>query len=350
MLLSLLLLGIPAIGYARGSTVLVTQTFPTISSVGGGPPCVVGGNPDQKVCISSDQDNMAPLAAPWLTVSRYNLSVNWTVTYGAWLANSSALFEWTNAKTAVVDLSLNSFLHGVFNASEGKSGTVSFVMTSDKPLLTLTVASLLTPESVGWNGENLTWRYDAPSASVIATVGFSPGVLTFHFFGPGGGVPPGSFPLLPGLTNFPQLDLVPDFGDIVAFSCANVTLSDPRPIDEVAATRLWVFDWGDGTAQTRTASPTATHLYGSPGVYAVTMTVQRANGTALAYAGRVDTTAGSCGLHIARQIGFVILLFSTGILAVLSFFPRKRTKVEKKRMRRKALGCALAVVVLVVIV
>ena len=321
----------------------------------GGPPCNVGGNPDAKTCVSSNQDGVAPLEAPWIVVTRANPAVNWSFVYGVWVLNSSVLIDWTNARSATIDLSLNPTLHNIVNVSERGAVKVYVTMAADTPYVAINVEHISPPSSVTLRGANITWRYDASLAggTLTFTPTFTPtftsGVLAIGFPGSGGGGTPTMVPYLPGLTNFPQLDVIPNIGQIAAFSCNNVTLADPRSAQEISATRLWVFDWGDGTPQTRTQDPTATHIYGSPGAYNVTMTVQGRAGAVAEYSGRVDTTPLACAFHVARSVGFVILTGAFAALMVLSFVLPKRTKKERKKMRRAAVGCFVAVVVLVVI-
>lgn len=329
---------------------LLQQSLPSVQALPGGPPCVVGGNPDDRLCISSDQDNVAPAGAPWLTAVRYNSSANWTLTLGAWVQNHSALGILFNIRSLNLDMSSDTVLHRILNDSEDSGGRMTWSLLADTPYVAFSIGHVARPEAVAWRGQDIPFGYDASGNGTLTFVlTFTGGELWIDFPYPGGGTAGGGLPILPGLTNLPQLDLVPDLAQIAAFSCANVTLTDPRPPSALAATRLWVFDWGDGTVPTRTTSPIASHLYGSPGVYRVTMTVQDVNGLATSYEGSVDTTALACGFHVARSIGFVVLTGAfVGLLAASVLLPRK-TKREKRAMRRKSVYSLIGLLVLVVV-
>ncbi len=351
VVLSLIIVASLAIPLARGAFQQLQQSFPVVTARSNGqPPCDLGGNPDQQLCLSSDQDNVAPQSAPWVTAVRWNTSANWTINYEAWLSNETTIVSYGNVRAVTANLAYNSVLQRIVDDAESGGGAVTIEMSADTPYVTITLQHVGQPDSVTWRAQPLTFRYEAGVANGTLTITptFTDGALVIGFPA-GGGASQTMTPFLPGLTNFPQLGLIPNPAQIAAFSCDNVTLTDPRGIEEVSATRLWVFDWGDGTPQTRQKSPTASHLYGSPGIYNVTMTVQTETGTALAYSGRVDTTTLTCGFNTARQVMFVILTGATVLLIAFSFILPKRTKAEKKKMRRKALACAVAVVLLVVV-
>lgn len=349
LLLALTLIPALSAQQARASVVQVQQTFPVITANSAGPPCIVSGGPDEKLCLSSNQDGVAPQSAPWVTATRWNTSANWTITYGAWTSNETAVATFGNVRAVIANLAYDSALQHIVDDAETGASTATIHMAADTPYVTITLEHVNQPEAVTWRGQPLTFLYDGTNGgSLTLTPTFTSGSLVISFPSGSGSVPT-MIPYLPGLTNFPQLDLVPNPAHIVAFSCDNVTLTDPRRMDEVSSTRLWIFDWGDGTQQTRTKSPSASHVYGSPGIYNVTMTVQTASGSGIGYSGTVDTTTLSCTFHIARQVGFVVLTGATGLLIALSLILPKRTKQEKKRMRRQALACAVGVVLLVVV-
>lgn len=324
--------------------------MPAITAQSSGPPCAVGGNPDDKLCVSSDQDNVAPLGESWLTAVRYNASLNWSIRYGAWIANVSALAIFSNVRAVGIDMNLDSTLHDILNHTTAHGHDFRMDLEADTPYIVFTIKHVGMPMSVTWRGDNVPFSYDAPidGGTLRFTLTFSNGALVVSFPSTKGSTGE-SLPVLSGLTNFPQFNLIPDIGQVVTLSCDRVTLQDPRPTSEIADTRVWLFDWGDGGPLTRTTTPEASHLYGSPGVYGVVMTVQTVDGTVIGYAGRVDTTVGACVFHVARSLGFVLLTGAFIILLAVSLVVPRFTKQQRKALRRKAAYCLIVVFILVVI-
>lgn len=349
----LMVTGIVVLAMAFSSPALaesqrLAQSFPTIQHHAGGPPCDIGGSPDDKLCASSNQDNVAPLGEPWLTAVRFNSSSNWSIKYGAWISNTSAMADFVNVRAVGVDMGLDGTLHEIVNASEA-GGDFRLDLEADTPYIAFTVRHIGMPVALSWRDKAIPYSYDASvgNGTLTFTLSFSAGDLVISFPTSTGSTA-GMLPMLPGLTNFQPLDIVPNFGQVTSFSCDNVTLTDPRPPSEIANTRIWIFNWDDGSPLTTATVPTATHLYGTPGLYHVVMTVQNDDGSATGYAGTVDTTPGSCTFHVARGIVFVVLAVSSIVLLAVSFRPKLK-KMEKRALRRKAMYAIVAVFVLVVV-